>query len=249
MAKYRQVHTKIWKDEWFCELEPVHKLFFVYLFTNELASISGIYELPKRVMSFESGLSYGEIDAAFDEFSRAGKAYYDDSVVWVVNLRKYHETSSPKVQSCIQKDIDAVRDCEMKRKYTILYGMDTISIPENTVSIPRSSSSSSSSFCSTDTVSQFITELSTVAKEVYASGFNEEKYESAAYALIGWDASPSDVAGFSEYWQKYGWHNSKPALTNIVNHWNDYKSGRDLRPKDQRQSVKQANDAAGGVYV
>lgn len=100
-----------------------------------------------------------------------------------------------------------------------------------------------------DTVAEFMAELSTVAKEAYASGFNEEKYESAAFALIGWDASLSDVAGFSEYWQKCGWHDGKPALTNIVNHWNDYKSGRDLRPKNQQQSIKQANDAAGGVYV
>lgn len=248
MAKYRQVHTKIWKDEWFGELSPQHKLFFVYLFTNELASISGLYELPKRVMSFESGLSYGEIDTAFIEFSRAGKAYYDDSVVWVVNLRKYHETSSPKVQSCIQKDIDAVKDCEMKKKYLDSYGIDTLSIPENNVYIPRSSSSSG--FSSLDRISEYITELSQVAKETYASGFNEEKYESAAYTLIGWDVPPSDVAGFSEYWSRHGWHNGKPALKNILDHWHDYKDGRDLRNKEQRQQpIKQANDAAGGVYV
>ena len=104
MRKFRQVHTKIWKDSWFCELQSSHKLFFIYLFTNELASISGIYELSKRVMQFESGLSYAEIDAAFAEFESAGKAYFRDGVVLVPSLRKYHETKSPKVQTAIRKD-------------------------------------------------------------------------------------------------------------------------------------------------
>jgi len=154
MAKFRQVHTKIWKDDWFCEIQPNHKLFFIYLFTNELASISGIYELPKRIMSFESGLSFSEIDDALAALSEAGRVEYCDGVVWVKNLRKYHETGSPKVQSCIAKDVQAVKDCEIKKKYLIQYPIDTLLIPSGKVSIPRSSSSSSSSSSSIETANE-----------------------------------------------------------------------------------------------
>lgn len=142
MAKYRQVHVHIWKDSWFLDLEPAHKLFFIYLFTNERASIAGIYELSKRVMAFESGLTFSEIDAAFEAFTAAQKAFYDDGVVWVVNLRKYHETKSPKVQKCIADDISSIKSCKIKSMYIDRYGIDRVS---NTLSIPRSSSSISSS--------------------------------------------------------------------------------------------------------
>lgn len=148
MANYRQVHTKIWKDGWFLDLKPAHKLFFIYLFTNDCASISGIYELPKRVMSFEAGLTSKEIDAAFEVFAEARKALYQDGVVWIVNLRKYHETASPKVQTRIENDVLGIKDCELKGIYCEAYGIDTVS--SDMVSIPpyKSKSKSTSSITS-----------------------------------------------------------------------------------------------------
>jgi hypothetical protein len=145
MANFRQVHTKIWKDGWFLDLAPAHKLFFIYLFTNECASISGLFELPERVMCFESGLSPKEIQAAFEALGKANKAFYEDGVVWVVNMRKYHETESPKVQTRIEKDVEAVKDCELSRAYCEAYGIDrvydTLSIPPYMSSIVSSKSS------------------------------------------------------------------------------------------------------------
>ena len=138
MSNYRQIHTRIWKDNWFLELEPTHKLFFIYLFSNEQASLAGIYEMSIRVMSFESGLTVPEIKDAFKIFAEAGKARYMDGVVWVPNLRKYHETQSPKVQTRILKDLDAVKDCELKGIYCDLYGIDRVSVGDNRVSIPPS---------------------------------------------------------------------------------------------------------------
>ena len=145
MANYRQVHTKIWKDNWFLDLQPSHKLFFIYLFTNEMASISGIYELPQRVMSFESGLTPSEIQEAFKEYERAQKAFYENGVVWVVNLRKYHETNSPKVQTRINKDVNAVKTCPLKKRYCESYGIDTVSEVADRVFIPPSMSTIKSS--------------------------------------------------------------------------------------------------------
>ena len=141
MANFRQVHTKIWKDDWFLDLKPIHKLFFIYLFTNERASLAGIYELPMRVMSFESGLSPKEIDGAFQVFTEAQKAHYMGGVVWVMSLRRYHETSSSKVQTRILKDLAEVKECELKGIYCELYGIDTLSVEKNGVSIPPYTSS------------------------------------------------------------------------------------------------------------
>jgi hypothetical protein len=142
MANYRQVHTKIWKDGWFLGLRPDEKLFFIYLFTNDSASIAGIYEIAKPVMIFETGLSGDEIDRMLDIFEEADKAYFRDGVVWVRNLRKYHETKSPKVQAKIAKDLDTVPEGEVKGIYLDLYGIDRVSGVENRVGIPPSTSTS-----------------------------------------------------------------------------------------------------------
>lgn len=242
MAKYRQVHTKIWKDSWFCELPPKHKLFFVYLFTNEMASISGLYELSPRIMSFETGLSQEDVQAAINDFDKAGKVHYGDGVVWVVGLRKYHETTSPKVQTAIQKDIDAVKDCEIKRIYCERYGIDTLSGDENKVAIPRSSSSIGSRDRSSGS-SRFIDErlleilqplrtaLSVVVKETDMPGFDEGKYIDVAEILNGRDATPDDIKAFGKWWTKNGWHDDTPVLKNVVDNWGDFKSGRCLKKK------------------
>lgn len=138
MADYRQIHTKIWKDGWFSDLSAEEKLLFVYLFSNERASVAGMYELPIKVICFESGLDRKAVDAALNKFDRAGKVHHENGIVWVVNLRKYNENNSPKVAARLNKDLAAVSDCRLKRRYLVYYnpiessgyGMDTVSIPK-----------------------------------------------------------------------------------------------------------------------
>ena len=241
MAKYRQIHVKIWKDTWFSELSSPHKLFFVYLFSNEMASISGIYELPKRIMSFESGLSYGEIDAAFEEFSRAGKAFYEDGIVLMPGIRKYHETKSPKVQSCIMSDLSGIKDCKLKERYCGLYGIDRVS---DTLSILSSSSSysSSSGFSSNgngknhfaaDPVQEFITELSLISSIPHWAP-TEKEYEDAAFYIIGKDATLEQVKGFADWWKVNTYYEdktAKAALKTIIKEWDSYVSGHNPNGK------------------
>jgi len=117
MANYRQIHVSIWKDEWFMDLEPDQKLLFIYLFSNESASLSGLYKLPLKVIAFETGLDAEYITTTLTKFSRSGKVHYQDGIVWIVNMRRYHETKSDKVQTRINSDIANIPDCELKRQY------------------------------------------------------------------------------------------------------------------------------------
>lgn len=132
MANYRQIHVKMWKqDGWFLDLGPMEKLLFIYCFSNECASIAGIYELPRRVIEFETGLSSEFVTKTLQDFERDGKVYYQDGVIWVKNLRKYNENTSPKVLTRIENDIASIPDCELKRQYIQYHnGIDTVSIPE-----------------------------------------------------------------------------------------------------------------------
>jgi len=141
MSGYRQLHTRIWSDGWFAELEPDLKMLFIYLFSNERASICGLYELPIRTISFETGLNRDVIQRGLELFARAGKVSYDFavSVIWVRNMLKYQGSSSPKVQARIKADIEAVPGCELKQQF-----LDTLSLAY------RRGSDSSSSISSID---------------------------------------------------------------------------------------------------
>ena len=121
MADYRQIHTRIWKDSWFLSLAPTEKLLFIYLFGNERASVAGIYELPIAVIGFETGLDESIVKAGLQTFSAAGKVFYENNVVWVVNLRKYNDSGSSKVKVKIDKDFAAVPDGTVKTLYAQHY--------------------------------------------------------------------------------------------------------------------------------
>jgi DnaD/phage-associated family protein len=131
MSNYRQLHTRMWADTWFIELKTEQKLLFVYLFSNERASVCGLYEIPLRFISFETGLEKDQIVEAFEVFTQAGKIEYDYAagVIWVKNMAKYQTSTSPKLQARIKADIKAVPECAIKNRY--LYGTDTVSVPHD----------------------------------------------------------------------------------------------------------------------
>jgi hypothetical protein len=135
MANYRQIHTQIWRDDWFFGLDPREKLLFMYLFANDSASLSGIYKLPKPIIAFETGLTAPFVDKALDKFEQAGKVIYREGIVWVINLGKYHNYKNPKVDARITADIEAIPASAIKNTYLIKHGlmeyaegMDTLSI-------------------------------------------------------------------------------------------------------------------------
>lgn len=122
MAEYRQIHTSIWKDSWFLDLEPDEKLLFIYLFSNESTSVAGIYKIATKVIAFETGLEHTVVKTILDRFAQAGKVLVEGEVIWVKNLRKYNATRSPKVAQRIAHDLEDIPECAVKRAYQSYYG-------------------------------------------------------------------------------------------------------------------------------
>jgi len=119
MADYRQVHTKMWTDEWFLELEPEAKLLWIYLFSNKRACLSGLYDIPMRVMAFEAGLPHDTIEAHLQRFATAGKAFYEDGWILMPKLMRYnaHNITSPKIQGNLKNDVFAAPNIPLKRRW------------------------------------------------------------------------------------------------------------------------------------
>ena len=122
MAGYRQIHTKIWSDNWFLDLDPQEKLLFIYLFGNDKTSVSGFYEFSIKFASFETGLDQGFINDTLAVFEAAGKVIVDGAYVWVKNLRKYNESKSPNVRKRILSDLEDLPDGVIKARYQSEYG-------------------------------------------------------------------------------------------------------------------------------
>ena len=116
MANYRQIHVSIWKDGWFIELPPEEKLLFIYLFSNELASLSGLYELPPRVIQREIDLPPETIAAALEKFEGAGKIHHQDGLIWVINMRKYNR-GGVRVHRRMIRDVEEIPDGQLKRRF------------------------------------------------------------------------------------------------------------------------------------
>lgn len=124
---FRQIYSYTWSDSWFQELELDEKLLFLYLITNGHSSLSGIYEITVRIMSFESGISPIRCTEILQQFEADGKALYDvdENVLWLVNMRKYQCTGSPQVIKRAEEDITLIPNCRVKELYiAYYYGVD-----------------------------------------------------------------------------------------------------------------------------
>ena len=143
MANYRQIHTQIWRDNWFLDLEPDEKLLFIYLFSNDNSNLAGIYELHERIIQLETGLDRKRINEIITKLEGDGKVFYRDGVVWIVNMQKYHSNAGEKVRRNIELIIEGIPDCEVKEKYCIYNGIElenTLSEIKDTLSYSKSKS-------------------------------------------------------------------------------------------------------------
>lgn len=143
MANYRQIHTQIWRDNWFLDLEPDEKLMFIYLFSNDSTNLAGLYEIHERVIQLETGLDKKRIAEILARFEREGKVHYQDGIVWMVNMKKYHSNAGEKVRRSIEIIVEGIPDCEVKQKYCIYNGIaieNTLSEKKDTLSYSKSKS-------------------------------------------------------------------------------------------------------------
>ena len=133
---YRKFDTGTWQDPWFEDLSPKAKLAFIYLWTNEICTPAGIYEISEKRIKFELG--YG-IDTIYSEINT--KVIWDQNrkFVWVKNFfRRQCQNAKFAISA-----INSIKDDPYKLQLFIDYNrdflneltingtpvLDTISIP------------------------------------------------------------------------------------------------------------------------
>lgn len=102
MSKTRYIKTDFWSDSFIETLDPVEKLLFLYLFTNDRLDLCGIYEITLRKISFETGINEERVQKIITKFSEKWKIHYIEWYVCVMNFIK-HLQSNPSVALWIER--------------------------------------------------------------------------------------------------------------------------------------------------
>jgi len=118
------VNTKFWSDSFISELNPLDRYLFLYFLTNEHTNIAGVYELPLKTISFETGI---ELDMLKKMLKRlTGKIEYIDGWVCIKNFQKHQSAESTTVKRGIEIEMSKIPD-NIKKKIEYGYPMDTSS--------------------------------------------------------------------------------------------------------------------------
>lgn len=105
MAKVRVVNTRFWIDDYISNLDPIEKLMFLYLLTNPMTDICGIYEVPLKIIAVETGVDKEMVIKILGRFERDGKVFYENGWVGIKNFQK-HQSLNPTVVRGIQYGLE-----------------------------------------------------------------------------------------------------------------------------------------------
>ena len=101
MSKLRSINTAFWSDTWIEDLEPEHKLLFLYLVTNDKTNMLGIYESSIKKIAFETGLNIETVSNGLKAFETVSKVKYINNYIILVNYMKHQNYNTNMKKSAI----------------------------------------------------------------------------------------------------------------------------------------------------
>lgn len=118
MAVKRIVSTSFWLDDKVLDLySPEDKYFMLYLLTNPRTSQLGIYKLPKKIISFETGYTSDSIKVLIDRFEAKYKNIkynQETQEIAILNSLKHSIIKGGKpVEDLLKKELSKVENCEL----------------------------------------------------------------------------------------------------------------------------------------
>lgn len=133
MKNPRIINTKFWSDGFISELNPLDRYLFLYFLTNERTTLCGIYEIPLRLMSAETGLEVDMIQKMLKRLT--GKIYYYDNYIILINFIKHQSLKSNDLKTGIRREFNEkplkIRQFAVSKGYPIeLIGIDKEEYPD-----------------------------------------------------------------------------------------------------------------------
>lgn len=107
MSKQRYLDTRFWDDNYIIDKDPIEKLLFIYLLTNPLTNILGIYEISLKRIAFDTGIDREMVLKILKRFEEDDKVKYEKGYIVLKNFTK-HQKSNPKIDKGIEVLIQEV---------------------------------------------------------------------------------------------------------------------------------------------
>lgn len=131
MSTQRYISTSFWDDGWIQSIDPSEKLLYLYLMTNPLTNIAGIYKITDKRIHDDTGFSVDMLHKLLSRFEQAKKAYRFGEYIILPNWPKHQKWREKKtIETGIRKILaelpNSIRDKAIKVGY--LYPIDTVPI-------------------------------------------------------------------------------------------------------------------------
>ena len=106
-VNYRQISTKIWKDETFVELSESEQRLVLYLITNGLVGLIPAYKISQREIMFDLGFNKEKLEKCIKSIKNVGMYFIDGYCLMDNNFANYFITGG-KTDKERQRQIDSL---------------------------------------------------------------------------------------------------------------------------------------------
>ena len=132
MSKQRYISTSFWDDSWVRALDPSEKFIYLYLMTNTLTNIAGVYEITIERICFDTGYNKKTVETILKRYKEMKKVYrWKDYIIlptWPKHQRWEQRSKIKQGIVSILKTLD-VKLLSYLVHVNYLYPIDTLSIP------------------------------------------------------------------------------------------------------------------------
>jgi len=98
----RYINDTFWTDAYIEKLTPDEKLIFIYLLTNPLNNIAGMYEIRAKRIGFETGYDIEVIENILKRFEKEKKVLRNGDFLVIVNHIKNQVLNPSVLQGCVR---------------------------------------------------------------------------------------------------------------------------------------------------
>lgn len=127
MTNYKQIKSNFWQSDFVLGLSPSEKYFYLYLITNSMTNLCGIYKFNLKLAELETGYSAESIQEHLYSLEEYGKIRISKSSkeIMIVNWFKHNFKNNKTTKLSIRKELREVKDKEfLKLIYEICQDKD-----------------------------------------------------------------------------------------------------------------------------
>ena len=129
MSKQRIVRDSFWTDSYIERLTPDEKLVFLYLLTNPLCNVAGVYEIRTKRIGFDTGYDIEVIDTIVSRLVKDGKLRVTGDWIMIANFIK-NQSLNPSIEAGITRVLSEMP--EAIRNQLGLMGFDMKTLKRST---------------------------------------------------------------------------------------------------------------------